>query len=328
MSMIRNRIITVALCAAWLLTSPLLIAQEDVDPADSIYPIAILPFQERGAAQSTRGPQVTDLLFAKLVVNPDLYLVEREEIQKLQDETELNLSGLVSPGQAIQVGHLTGAKIIVTGSIVTAGNHQYLIAKIIGTETSRVLGASSKGEVGDDIDKMVKSLASRVTDTLLKRSSDLVASPKTQNDQIEDLRVILGKGKRPSVWIDVEEQHIGQSSIDPAAETEMTTFCTELGFTVIDRKSGKRSDADVAITGEAISQFASRRGDLTSVRGRVEVNAVDTATGAVLAADRQVAVAVDLAEQLAGKAALQDAAGEIAFRLLPKIAMPKKGRRK
>ena len=60
----------------------------------------------------------------------------------------------------------------------------------------------------------------------------------------------------------------------------------------------------------------------------MEVKAVDTATGAVLAADRQVAVAVDLAEQLAGKAALQDAAGEIAFRLLPKIAIPKKGRRK
>jgi hypothetical protein len=45
--------------------------------------------------------------------------------------------------------------------------------------------------------------------------------------------------------------------------------------------------------------------------------------GRVLAVDRQVAVEVDLTEEVAGKSALQDAAADIAERLLPKIVQPK-----
>ena len=57
-------------------------------------------------------------------------------------EHEINLSGAVNPDQAIQVGQLTGAKVIVTGSVVQVESNLYLVAKIIGTETTRVLGAS------------------------------------------------------------------------------------------------------------------------------------------------------------------------------------------
>ena len=63
-----------------------------------------------------------------------------------------------------------------------------------------------------------------------------------------------------------------------------------------------------SVTGEAFSEFAGRHGDLVSVKARVEVKAVDRKTGKVLAVDRQTAVAVDLAEQVAGKTALQEAA--------------------
>ncbi len=46
---------------------------------------------------------------------------------------------------------------------------------------------------------------------------------------------------------------------------------------------------------------------------------MDRATGKVLAAERQTAVVVDLNEQIAGKSALQEAAAQIAKRLLPKL---------
>ncbi|MBI2477304.1 MAG: hypothetical protein HYV60_01230, partial [Planctomycetia bacterium] len=125
----------------------------------AIYPVAILPFQERGRDAAELGPKVTDLLFAQLIVNPNMHLVEREDIKKLFDEQELNLSGLVNPGQATQVGYLTGAKIIVTGSVIVVDDSLYLVAKIIGTETSRVLGASSKGKADDELDGLVEDLA-------------------------------------------------------------------------------------------------------------------------------------------------------------------------
>ncbi|MDA1055364.1 MAG: curli assembly protein CsgG [Planctomycetota bacterium] len=240
------------------------------------------------------------------------------------DEQELNLSGLVNPGQATQVGYLTGAKILVTGSVIVVDDSLYLVAKIIGTETSRVLGASSKGRVDDELGGLVEVLAESVAATISERATELVAKPVTREDRIAAIAKALGKGKRPSVWIDVPERHVGQTTLDPAAATELALYCKELGFEVLDSKEGNRKDADVLLVGEGFSQFAARHGNLISVKARLEVKALDRETGEVLAIDRQVAVSVDLAEQIAGKSALQDAAASIADRLLPKIVKPAK----
>ena len=310
-----------ALLAVVALSSTVLRADDEKkeDDAPSVYPVAVLPFQERGREAAELGTQVSDLLFVGLVTNPNLYLVEREDVKKLFDEQELNLSGLVSPQQATQVGYLTGARILVTGSVIVSGDNLYLVAKVIGTETTRVLGASAKGRLDDDLDGLVERLAASVSKTILERGSELVAHPAKKKDVIAALKKKLGKGKRPSVWIDVSERHVGQTTVDPAAETELTLLCQELGFNVIDRERGDRNSADVVLSGEGFSQFASRHGNLQSVKARLELKAVDRETGRVLAIDRQVTVAVDLAEQIAGKAALQEAASKIAARLLPKI---------
>jgi hypothetical protein len=197
---------------------------------------------------------------------------------------------------------------------------------LIGTETSRVLGASSKGKADDDLDGLVEDLAESVATTIADRATDLVANPVTREDRVAAISESLGKGKRPSVWIDVPERHVGQTTLNPAAATELTLFCKELGFEVIDHREGNRNGADVLLVGEGFSQFAARHGNLVSVKARLELKALDRKTGKVLAIDRQVAVGVDLAEQVAGKSALQEAAADIAGRLLPKIV--KSGKKK
>jgi len=79
------------------------------------YPIAILPFRERGKEVKEMGGQVADLMFAKLVVDPSLFLVDREDLDKTLGEAELNLSGIVNPNEAVAIGQLTGAKLIGLG---------------------------------------------------------------------------------------------------------------------------------------------------------------------------------------------------------------------
>ncbi|MBT3377215.1 MAG: curli assembly protein CsgG [Lentisphaerae bacterium] len=287
--------------------------------AQDVYPTAILPFQERGAEVRGLGPKASDILFASLVANPELYLVDREDLEKTLGEAELNLSGMVGPGQATQVGQLTGAKILVTGSVMQVGKKLFVVAKIIGTETSRVLGKSVKGDARDDLDTLVEQLAEGVSETISAKADQLVAKPVKQEDRIAALLKKLGKSKRPVLYIKVAERHVGQATIDPAAETEITLFCRETGFEVLDPEAGRRKDANVVIQGEGFSEFAMRRGNLVSVKARLEVKAIDPKTDKVIATDRQTAVVVDLTEQIAGKAALQKAAAEIAERLLPKI---------
>jgi len=312
-----NRLFCVAVMWSAVVALSAQAADKDVKP---VYPVAIFPFQERGPDTKDLGPQVTDLLFASLVADPELFLVDREDVKKVVDELELSQSGLVKPDEAVKAGHLTGAKILVTGSVLQVGNSLYLVAKIIGTETSRVLGESAKGNVQDDLDNLAGQLAGQVAKTVKQRSGELVAKPLTRADRLAALKEKLGKSKRPTVSIHITERHVGQATIDPAAETEVALFCRELGFEVIASDEGRKSKADVKLLGEGFSEFASRHGNLISVKARLELKAVDNKTARVLAIDRQTSVTVDLTEQLAGKAALQEAAAQLAERLLPKLA--------
>lgn len=287
--------------------------------ASVVYPAAILPFQDRGAGVKGYGEKVSDLLFVALAANPNLLLVERAEIEKLISEHELNLTGMVEPDQAIQVGRLTGARLLITGSVIEADRAVYLVAKIIGAETSRVLGESVKGRPADPLESLVESLAGAVGKTIESRAAEIVARPVSRQDRLAALKEKLGAAARPSVTVNIAERHVGGPTVDPAAQTELMMFCREAGFDVVEAGSAGARQADILITGEGFSEFAARRGNLVSVKARLEVKAVDRQTDRVLAMDRQTAVVVDLAEQLAGKAALQEAAAAIAERLLPKL---------
>ena len=114
-----DKTILTVLWMLFVLMSPAGYAQEDDAKADVgeeteefqlvEYPIAILPFRERGKEVKEMGGQVADLMFAKLVVDPSLNLVDREDLKKTLEEAELNLSGAVNPKEAIAIGQLTGA---------------------------------------------------------------------------------------------------------------------------------------------------------------------------------------------------------------------------
>ncbi|MEM8734846.1 MAG: CsgG/HfaB family protein [Planctomycetota bacterium] len=280
--------------------------------------LAVLPFDTQGDKEAAL--LISQLLTAELSTSVDLMLVEREELDHVFEEMKLTLSGLVKQSDAIQIGQLTGAQILVTGSMLDVGAKRYLIAKLISTETSRVLGVSVKGKADDDSDLLIEQLATEVRATLAAKAETLLPELLDRDERIAKLAKKLKKqGWRkktmPSFFIDVSEEHVGEQAKDPAVRSEIEFLLTELGFSVRDEDSKQK--ADYRIVGEGLSEFAGRHHDLLSVKGRIELKILRK--DKIVVADRQAAMAVGLNEQIAGKEALQSATASLVERLLLKL---------
>ena len=295
----------------------LLLATAAMARAD-VLSVAVFDFESKDEAIHDLGPKVATLINAQLSTDPNLIMVERAELEKALGEQELGLSGTIQPDTAAKVGHLTGAKVLVTGRAFLVDRQLMIVAKIIGTETSRVYGEVVSGPDASAAANLARELAGKVAKTIQARADTLVAKVEKPEDLVARLQAQLGNKKLPVVFISIAERHIGTATIDPAAETEVSFLLQKLGATVLDKKE-PASKADVEISGEGFSEFAMRKGNLVSCKARVELKATDRRTGQVIFIDRQTSVAVDLSEHLAGKTALQESAAKLTERLLPRL---------
>src|SRR5690606_30251057 len=117
-----------------------------------------------------------DLLFAELAADPTMFLVDREELDKVLTEQSLGASGVVNASEAAQLGQLTGAKLLVTGSVMQVDRKTFLVAKIMGTETTRVVGAAVNAKSSDELAPLVGNPAKEISKTMAEQKSKLVAA--------------------------------------------------------------------------------------------------------------------------------------------------------
>jgi len=286
--------------------------------AGSEIPVAVLDFVSQEKELKDIGGKVAMLLSVQLSVQEGILVIERQELEKALGEQALGISGTVSPDTAAQIGQLTGAKVIITGRAFSINNELMLVAKIIGVETSRVYGETVTGSKKASIAKLVEQLAQKVGKTLQSRGTSLIAKKQKPQDRIAKLRKLIKGKKLPSISISIQEQSIGQKTMDPAAETEISKIFLELGFEVVDAQTTTKPP-DIELTGEAFSEFGMKKGSLFSSKGRVEIKVIDPLSGKVLVVDRQTEVGVDLSREIAGKQALQKAGAILAERIIPRI---------
>jgi hypothetical protein len=279
--------------------------------------VAVFDFETKEDSARELGGKAATLINAYLSAEPQVITVERTDLQKLLGEQELGLSGNVSAATAAKVGQLTGAKVIVTGRIFTVGNDLMMVSKVISSETSRVYGEVVKGASANAIDAMAQEMAKKIGVIVDQKGETLVAKVPTHEERVAMLKEAL-KGKQlPVVSVKIAEQHYGGRIIDPAAETEFGLLLRETGFTLADAQSAAK--VEVELTGEAFSEFGLRKGNLYSCKARVEIKVVEKSTGKILWTDRQTSVGMDIAERTAAKTALQNAAAQLAERVLPKL---------
>ena len=283
------------------------------------FTVAVLPFDtNEGLDMDDLGRDFPLLLNAHMSAAGALAFVERGEIEKAVDELALGVSGTVDPATAAQIGYLTGAQVLVTGRIFAVQRDLYIVAKIVGVETGRVYGETTKLPLSGDLDLAAQELAGKVTATIESRGGTLVAQADAKEDVVTSLQKIIKGKKLPTVSVAIAEESIGRDLVDPAAQTELLYILHQLGFTIIDPAESNQR-ADIEISGEAFSEFGLRKGSLVSSKGRVEIKAINVLTGEVVSVGRHVAVAVDLSREIAGKAAISKATVAIAQELVKDI---------
>lgn len=294
------------------------LAQTEPPVADPL-PMAVFDFQAADRSLEKKGAEVGLLLNTFLSARPDVFLVERQEVEKLLGEQEFGLSGTVAPDTAARVGNLVGAKVLVTGRVFESGGKAYLVAKVMSAETGRVFGEMVTTPDLAALDAPATQLAEKIAATVAKQTSALVARVESPEARVERLKKLVSGKKLPPVLVVIPEQHLARPVIDPAAQTELMKTLAETGFEVLTPADAAGRSDYARIDGEAFSEFGLRRGNLVSCRARVEVT-VKGAAGKLLATDRQMDVAVDIAEHVAGKKALEAAALKLADRLVPALA--------
>jgi hypothetical protein len=276
--------------------------------------VAIFDFESKDEGLREAGPKVSAIINAQLSTQADILLVERAELEKVLSEQELGLAGNVASDQAAKVGSLTGAKVLVTGRVFKVERETYLTAKVIGTETGRVYGELVKGEAS--FGPLAEDLAKKIAAAIFHHTDTLLAKPEPQEDAISRLKKLVEKGAKSPVWLSIAERHYGRPVNDPAAQTELGVVLRQCGFALAENKSAVTNA--IEISGEAFSAAGPQHGNLISCRARVEIQVRQG--GQLLLVDRQTSVAVDITEQTAAKTALQNAAFQLAERMIPKLA--------
>ncbi|CAG5004956.1 hypothetical protein DYBT9275_03484 [Dyadobacter sp. CECT 9275] len=124
-----------------------------------------------------------------------------------------------------------------------------------------------------------------------------------------------------------------------ATETELTRHFVEAGFRVVDPKvysrlrqvadstgdvgdmaaMGLKMGAQMIITGQTISERTNVQGGMTSCRARLEIKAIATEDGSILATNAIAGGGIDVSEAVANKIAIKNASENMAQYLMERL---------
>lgn len=296
---------------------------------------------------------ISMIMEAELSQATNITLVERKQIGQALNELKLGQQGLLDGESARQMGKIVGARYYCSGTVNSAGNKEMAVVRVIDVETTLTKVGYVFLKNKDDAGEAGKTLSGQVLTIVAQFEAERIEREKKAMNGESQLsaKVIPADWKRPTVMVIIRESHVARETpllpsriIDPAGETEVIKRLLAENFKVVDSeyvqvmktdevrgtrlfgslKTSTRYAADkkvdVLIYGEALSERGAVLGDFEGCRGRIELKAVKVRTDEVLLADSAEGGATDLAESVAGKKAIQQAANRLADRFLYKLA--------
>lgn len=148
------------------------------DQKQQVKTIAVLDFTDLQGTVTELGKFLAEELSSDLVMGQKRFdVVDRANLKRLLDENRLSRSGLVDPEAIKRLGKMAGADALVTGTVTPMGNSLRVSARIINTETARIVGAAQANI--DKTPEISELLRARVVES---GGSGTVATPFMPKD--------------------------------------------------------------------------------------------------------------------------------------------------
>jgi len=111
--------------------------------------LTVFPFEHKGDV-SAASLAFQDNLIDALVHRNRFRVVERNKLEVILEEQRLSRTALFDQDTALKVGKLLAARSVITGNIVKAGTGIHVVARLVDTQTSRILSRQNVYGEGED----------------------------------------------------------------------------------------------------------------------------------------------------------------------------------
>ena len=126
--------------------------------------VAVYGFEMIGRDKDSYSIYATEKLTHELVETGKLLIIERSKINKVLNEQQLSMTGLINADMAAKIGKILSVEGVIIGSISLRKNEVELIARVIQSESAVILKSVNMSFKTDSAVQAVSSGTGSVTD--------------------------------------------------------------------------------------------------------------------------------------------------------------------
>jgi TolB-like protein len=155
-----------------LAAAGLLAARESATTQSAKPTVAIMYFNNNVFTKDARDYDgltkgVPDFLVSELASNPNIRVIERDQVQKLIDEQKLTSGGQVDRETAVKVGKLLGAQHMIFGGFMADPKGNFRIdARAVNVESGAIEYTDRVQDHGDNVMGLIGQLAGHLNSGL------------------------------------------------------------------------------------------------------------------------------------------------------------------
>jgi len=151
--------------------------------------VAIFTLENKSGIEREEAEQITNYLSRSITNNPIFNVVEREEIERIFEEQNFQLSGMVDDSQIIEFGKLSAAEQLLMGSVGKLFGKIVISLKLVSSESGQIILADTvyteEQQIFEDLDRLGTTITNKSIDSNRDVTTELIREQIDRRKYIE-----------------------------------------------------------------------------------------------------------------------------------------------